>query len=83
MAKHPSPTPVSHGKGNTIAPISEQERQHRMRAVRGADAINAIEGAPISDYARQLSTRWANGEITHGEMIKALVKRHTRLAERA
>lgn len=82
MAKHPKPVPVPHGKGNTTAPITEQERCRRMKAVRGVDAISAIEGAPISDYARQLSSRWANGEITHGEMVEALVKRHTRLGER-
>ena len=62
-------------------PITEQERQRRMRAIQGAEAINAIEGAPISDYARQLFARWANGEITHEEMNEALISRHKRIAE--
>ena len=34
------------------------------------DAINAIEGVPVSDYARQLSASWARGELT-GEPMKA------------
>lgn len=34
----------------------------RIAAVKTADAINAIEGAPISSYARSLSASWARGE---------------------
>ena len=36
----------------------------RIAAVKTADAINAIEGAPISSYARSLSASWARGELT-------------------
>ena len=38
----------------------------RIAAVKTADAINAIEGAPISSYARSLSASWARGELTGG-----------------
>lgn len=62
-------------------PITEQERQRRIRAIQGSDAINAIEGVPISDYAKQLSTRWANGEITHEEMVEAVIKHHKSIAD--
>ena len=41
----------------------------RIAAVKTADAINAIEGAPISSYARSLSASWARGELT-GEQMK-------------
>lgn len=52
--------------------MSEQERQKRIAAVKTADAVNAIEGASVSDYARDLSIRWANGELTDDEMLEAL-----------
>lgn len=47
----------------------------RIAAVKAADAINAIEGASVSDYARDLSFRWAKGEIT-GEEIQASLLRY-------
>ena len=50
--------------------------QKRVVAVKTADAINAIEGAPISSYARALSTSWARGELTGQQM-----KYHRRIAE--
>ena len=46
-----------------------------------ADAINAIEGAPVSDYARTLSLCWARGEITGEQMKAALLASHRRMAE--
>ena len=61
--------------------MSEHELQRRIAAVKTADAINAIEGAPISDYARELSTRWAKGEITGEQMKAALLASHRKLAE--
>lgn len=61
--------------------MSEHELQRRIAAVKTADAINAIEGAPISDYARELSTRWAKGEITGEQMKAALLAPHRKLAE--
>lgn len=62
--------------------MSEKELQRRVAAVKTADAINAIEGAPVSDYARELSTRWAKGEITGEQMKAALLSSHRKLAER-
>lgn len=63
--------------------MSEQERKRRIAAVKTAEAINAIEGAPVSDYARELSLRWSRGEITGEEMKAALLESHRRLAARA
>lgn len=60
--------------------MSEQERQKRIAAVKTADAINAIEGVPVSDYARELSSRWARGEITGKQMKEALLEAHRKLA---
>lgn len=62
--------------------MSEQERRRRIAAVKTADAINAIEGAPVSDYARELSLRWSRGEITGEEMKAALLESHRKLAAR-
>lgn len=52
----------------------------RIAAVKTADAINAIEGAPISDYARTLSSCWVRGEISSAQMKSALLASHKRLA---
>ena len=35
--------------------MTTQQFNRRVAAVNTADAINAIEGAPVSDYARMLS----------------------------
>ena len=40
----------------------------RIAAVKTADAINAIEGVPVSNYARALSKSWARGELTGAQM---------------
>lgn len=56
--------------------MSPQARLRRLTAVKLADAVNKIEGVPISIHARQLSTRWARGEITGAEMKAALLKTH-------
>lgn len=58
--------------------MTEKEYARRRDAVRLADAVNKIEGAPISEYARLLSDKWARGEITGDEMIEALVAKHKR-----
>ncbi len=61
--------------------MSEQELNRRVAAVKTADAINAIEGAPVSNYARKLSFLWAKGEITGEQMKAALQASHKKLAE--
>lgn len=44
--------------------------QRRIAAVKMADVINAIEGVPVREYAKQLSASWAEGKLT-GEQMKA------------
>ena len=56
-------------------------RYRRAQAVKLADALNAIEGVPVSDYARTLSACWARGELTGEQMKAALLASHQRLAE--
>lgn len=60
--------------------MSEQERKRRIAAVKTADAINAIEGAPISEYARELSRLWVAGELDDEEMLARLFRSHEKLA---
>ena len=57
----------------------DQMQNRRIAAVKAADAINAIEGVPASDYAKTLSACWARGEITDQQMKSALLASHRRL----
>ena len=61
--------------------MTETQLNRRVAAVKTADAINAIEGAPVSDYAKQLSAKWARGELTGDQVKAALLAHHKRLAE--
>ena len=45
----------------------------RKKAVKIAMAINSIEGVPLSDKVKQISERWANGEITSEQMKKEVI----------
>lgn len=60
--------------------MAVQSSERRIAAVKAADAINAIEGVPVSDYARTLSVRWAKGELSGEEMKQALLASHRKLA---
>lgn len=55
-------------------------RERRVQAVKLADALNAIEGVPVSEYAKMLSRCWANGELTGEQMKEALLASHRKLA---
>jgi len=56
-------------------------KARRMQAMKLADALNAIEGVPVSDYAKALSLCWANGELTGEQMKAALLASHQKMAE--
>lgn len=58
----------------------DQMMNRRIAAVKAADAINAIEGVPVSDYAKTLSICWAKGEITDQQMKSALLASHKKMA---
>ena len=58
--------------------MSKRNISRRARAVAFADAINNIEGVPVSTEAQQLSAQWVRGEITGEAMITALLKKHSR-----
>ena len=48
----------------------------RLRAVRVANAVNKVEGVPVTEAARRLSIQWANGEISGDAMKSALIAAH-------
>ena len=45
----------------------------RTTAIKVADALNSIEGVPVSAFAKELSAKWAKGEITGADMKAALI----------
>ena len=58
--------------------MSKQKYPRRMRAVRVANAVNKIEGVPVTAEAKKLSSLWAKGEITSEAMLAALIDKHSR-----
>lgn len=60
--------------------MTDGAKERRIQAVKLADALNAIEGVPVSEYAKMLSHCWANGDLTGEQMKEALLASHYRLA---
>lgn len=56
--------------------MNSVQLERRIAAVKTADAINAIEGVPVTDYTRTLSKCWAKGELTGEQMKAALIASH-------
>lgn len=46
MTKRHRPMPAPHEGKSIAGPITEQEKRRRMRAIHGADAINALRARP-------------------------------------
>ena len=59
--------------------MSGIEIQKRKRAVKIADAISGINGVPISNFAKELSDKWIEGNISDSQMIETLVNSHKRI----
>lgn len=60
--------------------MTDKDINRRAAAVKAADAMNAIEGVPVSQYAKELSLKWAQGEITGEQMKQLLLSHHKELA---
>lgn len=60
--------------------MTDEAKERRIQAVKLADALNAIEGVPVSEYTKMLSHCWANGDSTGKQMKEALLASHYRLA---
>ena len=59
--------------------MSMTERNRRIQVVKLADALIAMDGVTVSDYAKTLSQRWADGELTGEQMKEALLIFHRKL----
>ena len=55
-------------------------KSRRIQVVKLADALNTIEGVSVSDYAKELSRQWANGEISKEAMKSLLLEHHRKIA---
>ena len=60
--------------------MSTKARNRKIQAMKLADALIAMEGVTVSDYAKTLSQRWADGELTGEQMKEALLIFHRKLA---
>lgn len=60
--------------------MSFQAEKKRYAAIKVADTVNSIEGSPVTSYAKELSTKWAKGEITGEEMKAKLLAIHKRIS---
>ena len=56
--------------------MTTSEITKRKRAEKIAYAINSIEGVPVSEETRRLSSQWVNGEITLEQIKAELIKKH-------
>jgi len=56
--------------------LKKKTYPRRLRAVRVANAVNKVEGVPVTEAAQRLSIQWANGEITGDAMKSALIATH-------
>ncbi len=59
--------------------MSPQVYLKRKTAIKLADTLNNIEGVPVSVYSRELSDKWAKGEITGQQMKAALIAEHRKV----
>ena len=56
--------------------MTATEIAKRRRAEKTAYAINGIEGVPVSEGTKRLSSQWANGELTIEQIKAELVKKY-------
>lgn len=61
--------------------MSPQVEAKRRAAVMVADTLNKIEGVPVTEFAKELSSKWAKGEITGTQMKTMLIQKHTRISK--
>ena len=59
--------------------MSLQVQIKRKAAVMVADTLNKIEGVPVTEFAKELSSRWAKGEITGAQMKTMLIQKHKKV----
>ena len=60
--------------------MTATEIAKRRRAEKTAYAINSIEGVPVSEETRRMSSQWDNGEITLEQIKAELIKKYKALS---
>lgn len=63
-----------------VIELSPQVETKRRTAVVVADTLNKIEGVPVTEFAKELSSKWAKGEITGTQMKTMLIQKHKRIS---
>lgn len=58
--------------------MSPKMHSKRLAAVKFANAVNKIEGVPVTAQAKKLSAQWARGEISGSVMKAVLIAKHKR-----
>lgn len=61
--------------------MSPQIERKRRTAIKVADTLNMVEGVPVSTYAKELSAKWARGEISGAEMKAMLIDNHKKATQ--
>ena len=56
--------------------MTATEIAKRKRAEKTAYAINSIEGVPVSEETKCLSSQWVNGELTIEQVKAELAKKY-------
>ncbi len=56
--------------------MSPELHSRRLAAVKLANAVNKIEGVPVTNQAKKLSAQWVRGEISGAEMKAVLIAKH-------
>ena len=56
--------------------MTATEIAKRRRAEKNAYAINSIEGVPVSEETKRLSSQWVNSELTIEQIKAELVKKY-------
>ena len=64
-----------------VIELSPQVKTKRRTAVVVADTLNKIEGVPVTEFAKELSSKWAKGEITGAQMKTMLIQKHKRISQ--
>lgn len=59
--------------------LSPQVETKKQTAVRVADTLNKIEGVPVTEFAKELSSKWAKSEITSAQMKTMLIQKHKKV----
>jgi hypothetical protein len=59
--------------------MSPKDYSKRITTIKIADTLNKIEGVSISDFTRELSDKWAKGEIIGSQIKVALIAKHKKI----